>query len=122
MNVNKQKLAILIVAALGVIATFLPWAGVFGLTVNGLHLGSKSFFGYANLVLYAVPIVLCLLGDMSQPLEGTNRTIAMACAILAGVLVLFIAFRPFYGGLGTWLAFLAAIALPIVAVKVKDKK
>jgi len=115
---NKQRLAILVVAALGAAATFLPWAGAWGVSINGIDVG---FFGWANLVLYAAVVVLSVLGDRAARLEGGLRTLAILLGIVAGALVVWRLFTPLYGGLGLWLAILAAIALPIVALKVKDK-
>jgi len=117
---NKQRLAILAAAAVGVLATFLPWAGAMGFTVSGIQIpGGNKFFGIANLVLFGVALALSLLGDRASKLEGSNRTLAAAAGIAAGVLAIITVCRPYYGGLGVWLAILAGIALPIVAAKVK---
>lgn len=56
---NKQRLAILILAGLGALATFMPWvkAPIVG-TING-----TKGDGWITLALFAVPLVISLLND-----------------------------------------------------------
>ena len=117
---NKQRLAILIVAGLGVVATLLPWASIsafgFSASANGLQAG---WWGYANLILFAGAGVLGFLGDRSAKVAGNTRTLIVVLGIAAAVLMFILSMKPGMGAFGLWLAILSGIALPIVAVKVK---
>ncbi len=84
-GINKQRLYILIAAAIGVISTFLPWAKVsllgFSQSVSGLEAG-----GWITLLLYGGAGVLAVLGDRNELMTKKNRTIVL---ILSGLGALF---------------------------------
>ena len=63
---NKQRLGILIVASLGVLATFLPWVKGPFFTANG----AQRTDGWFTLALFAVPLVISLLNDKTKALKG----------------------------------------------------
>ena len=67
---NKQRLAILIVAGLGALATFMPWvkAPIVG-TING-----TKGDGWITLVLFAVPLVISLLNDKTKTFSHIKKT------------------------------------------------
>lgn len=137
---NKQRLAVLIAAAVGMLASFMPWvkAPLVG-SVNGIN-GAD---GWINLVLFAIPLALCLLKDKTQPLKGAFLYGAIAPAIIACIFGVWkiIDFEravssmsdpsnPFAQALsasvsiefGLYLVVLAGIALPILAFVVKEDK
>ena len=63
---HKQRLAIVIAAALGIVATFLPW-------VNIAFLGSVTGTngdGWFTLILFIAALVIGLLKDKSAPVTG----------------------------------------------------
>lgn len=79
-GLHKQKLYALILAAVGVIAMFLPWwnvsyGGFGGISINGMHeLGLLAFVGFAG-----AGVVTFIMGDKSKPYDGQEKLIAAAC-------------------------------------------
>lgn len=132
---NKQRLGILITAALGALATFMPWVKMplVG-TVNGTQ-GD----GWITFALFLVPVVLTLLNDKSVPLKGAKLYGSIACAIIASLIgILKVSELSSISdssgnefakalsdsisiGFGLYMVILAGIALPIVAYLIKDK-
>ncbi|MBX3103260.1 MAG: hypothetical protein KF690_12180 [Bacteroidetes bacterium] len=78
---HKQRLGIVAGAAIGIIATFLPWATNVPLigTVNG-----TKGDGFISMLLCLIPLVIAVLGDRSTALAKGKFIITLA----AGVLVL----------------------------------
>ena len=132
---NKQRLAILIVAGLGALAAFMPWvkAPIVG-KINGTE-GD----GWITLVLFAVPLVISLLKDKTKALKGGLLYGAIIPSLVAGAIGLFDinsimsdigGYNSFAKGLGAtvsiefglYLVVLAGIALPIFAFLLKDKE
>lgn len=127
---HKQRLAIVIAAALGAVATFLPWVDI-------AYLGSVSGTwgdGWFTLILYIAVLVIGLLKDKSAPLTGGLMYGAIVPGILASIIGLYdfinITSR-FSGrgdnlftaavnssisaGIGLYLVIAAGIAIPVVA-------
>jgi hypothetical protein len=134
---NKQKLAILIVAGLGALATFMPWVKV---PIVGTINGTKGD-GWITLVLFAIPLVISLLNDKTKALKGGLLYGAIISSLVAGAIGLIkiinfnskmsdIGDNPFAKALGAtvsiefglYLVVLAGVALPIVAFLIKDKE
>jgi len=134
---NRQRLAILIIASLGALATFMPWvkAPIVG-TINGTE-GD----GWITLVLFAIPLIISLLNDRTKSLQGGLLIGAIIPGLLAGVIAIWkiiefnskmseIGDNPFAQalsstvsiGFGLYLLPLAGIALPIAAFLMKDKE
>ncbi|MDR3133075.1 MAG: hypothetical protein LBU42_03520 [Prevotellaceae bacterium] len=132
---NKQRLAILIVAAIGVFSSFLPWLSVpFVGTVNGIK-GD----GWIVLLLFAIPLVISLLKDRTQPLKGGllwGAVIAGGLAAIVGIFeIVNISSKLSDVGndfaqaftdavsieIGLYLAIIAGIILPAVALLLKNK-
>ena len=134
---NKQRLAILIVAGLGALATFMPWvkAPIVG-TING-----TKGDGWITLVLFAVPLVISLLNDKTKVVKGGLLYGAIIPSVLAGVIGIWkiidfnstmsdVGDNPFAKALsatvsiefGLYLVVLAGVALPIAAFLIKDKE
>jgi hypothetical protein len=138
---NKQRLAILIAAGLGALATFLPWvkAPIVG-TINGTE-GD----GWITLVLFSVPLVISLLNDRTKAVKGGILYGAIIPSIIAGIIGIWkiidinninkmsmseIGDNPFAKALGItvsiefglYLVVLAGIGLPIAAFLIKDKE
>jgi hypothetical protein len=125
---NKQRLAILIVAGLGVTATFLPWvkAPIIG-TINGT-MGD----GWITLVLFSSPLIISLLNDKTTKIEGGWLYGAIIPSLVAGVIgiwkILYI--NSIISAIdasvsiefGLYLLVLSGISLPILAFVVKDNK
>lgn len=135
---NSQKLTVLIIAAIGMLATFMPWVNA---PIIGSIDGTKGD-GWITMALFAIPAILCLLNDKTEPLIGPKRYLAVIPALIIAVIAIWkiIDFRsgmetldqnnPFAEmvgasvsiGFGLYLLVLAAIALPIAAFVVKDKR
>jgi hypothetical protein len=134
---NKQRLAILIVAGLGALATFMPWVKV---PIVGTINGTKGD-GWITLALFAVPLIISLLNDKTKALKGGLLYGAIIPSLLAGAIGVWkiiefnskmsdIGDNPFAKALGAafsiefglYLLVLAGIALPIVAFLIKDKE
>ena len=79
---NKQRLAILIVAGLGALATFMPWVKV---PIVGTINGTKGD-GWITLALFAVPLIISLLNDKTKALKGGLLYGAIIPSLLAGAI------------------------------------
>jgi hypothetical protein len=76
---HKQRLTILIIAAIGAAATFLPWVSMpFVGSINGTKGDGWITFG-----LYIVPLILSLLKDRNAALNGTLLIVAIIPALIA---------------------------------------
>jgi hypothetical protein len=139
---NKQKLAIVIVAGLGILATFFPWVfiSIHGsvskiIQSGGMH-GSVSGIesgGWKTLILFAIPLILCLLKDKQTPLkDGTlygaiiPSIIALAVGIWEIIEILDDGSSKLLSvdvsiGFGLYMVVLAGIAIPIIALLLKGK-
>lgn len=121
-NLHKQKLYALIVAAVGLISCFLPWwkvsLGGFGggYSINGMHdLGIVSFLGFIG-----AGVVTFVMGDKSKPFEGQAKMIAAACFAGAALFALIQFLRQTsYTSFGLYLAILAGIAGAVIVYVLK---
>lgn len=110
-TMSKQRKFVLIAAAIGVIAMFLPWIslGFLG-SVNGMHgegiLVFLCFLGAGG---------VCLLGDQTKSLDKTFWFVALACGGLATVIMVINFLRALDAlslfSFGFYLAILASIAV-----------
>lgn len=133
---HKQRLAILIAAGLGALATFMPWVKVpiIG-TING-----TSGDGWATLILFAIPLVLSLLKDRSKELSGGQLIVAVIPGIFAAMIGIWkiVDFNAALSGLdgnpfaemlgagvsigfGLYLVILAGLALPVITFLFAEK-
>jgi hypothetical protein len=78
---HKQRIIIIVIAGLGMLATFMPWikAPIIG-SVNG-----TDGDGWITLVLFAVALVMSLLGDRTQKIKTKKIYIASLVCIIAAV-------------------------------------
>lgn len=79
---SKQRVAIVITACLGAMATFLPWAHA---PIVGSVAGSQGD-GWFTLLLFAPALIVAFLGDVRKPLENPARFIASLASALAGAI------------------------------------
>ncbi len=123
-NLHKQKMIALAIAALALIAMFLPWtvqknplAGFFGgggsINMNGFRsVGFISFLGVIGVVIAS------LIGDKTKEYDDNSKKIAMASfgGIVLGALIYFILVTTkskaygASGGIGIWIALIAGAA------------
>ncbi len=128
---HKQRLAVIIAAGAGVIASFLPWLTVtlpfFGSTsVSALSFWQGIFF----LLLCVAAGTFAFLGDNREgPIEAQNVKFVAgggAGAFLMVLLVLISGAGSSYGeiggsfGIGLWIGLLAALAIIAVPFVIKD--
>lgn len=81
---NNQRLGILIMAGIGMVATFLPWSEG---PVLGSVRGTKTG-GWFTFFLFLIPFIFSLLGDRSKPL----RNWFLYAAVIPGILATAIGF------------------------------
>ncbi len=79
---HKQRLAILIAAGLGMVATFLPWVHA---PIIGAVAGTRGD-GWITLVLFAPAMIAALIGSTSLPLTGAQRLAVVLPAGIAGLI------------------------------------
>lgn len=128
LNFHKQKLYALIIAAVGLIAMFLPWwkisyggYGGFGgmsASVNGMHeLGLLAFVGFVGAG------VVAFLGDKTKPFEGQMKMIAAACFGAAALISLIQFLRQTkFTSFGLYLAILAGVAGLVLLYVIKPEQ
>lgn len=63
---HKQRLTILILAAIGMVATFLPWISI---PIIGTLKGTEGD-GWITLGFFAISLALALIGDKSKQIQG----------------------------------------------------
>lgn len=119
-TMSKQRKFVLIAAAIGVVATFLPWwrISVFGYTssVNGFH-----GWGILAFLCFVAAGVMAYMDDQTKNLDKTKWTATLiAGAISTLIIVWFIidasssAFGSFLG-FGVYIAALAALGIILSA-------
>jgi len=126
---NKQRIAILITAGIGAIATFLPWVKikVQGVSASGVGDTAIAF----TLILFATVIVLSFLGDITKRIEGKALYGVIIPPIIAA-LIGAIRISDMYSLIkhsgvkptlqfGFYLFILAGIAVPLLAYFIKDE-
>jgi len=113
-TMNKQRKFILIAAAVGVIAMFLPWVRVsfFGISnsVNGFH-----DIGILVFLCFVGAGVVAFLGDQTKSLDKTFWFIALAAGGIAALIMVINFLRALdmlsYLSFGFYLALLASLAV-----------
>ena len=137
---NKQKIVLVVIAAVGILATFMPWVNVpiVG-SINGTQGGGP---GWITLGLFAVALVVSLLGDRSKALISPNLYGVVLPGAIAAIYAIYkiVKFRSAMGdmdggdnpfaaalgssvsvGVGLYLVALVGIALVIVPFVLKDE-
>ena len=138
---NQQRLAILIAAGLGALATFMPWIRA---PFIGTIAGSQGD-GWYTLALFSVAIVVSLLSDKTKRIEGGALYAAIIPSIIAALIgIQKISYfssmmadmkadmgdNPFAMALGAtvsiefglYLLVLAGLAVPALAYLINDKQ
>lgn len=121
---HKQRIGILVVGALGVLSTFLPWASAGGFSVNGIDAGWR---GYLNLGLYAAVVLFTLVGDKLSAMKGGSLIVPIIFGIGAtgmGVINIMDLNKAGVGGfigIGLYLAAIAGVGVVIVALALQKK-
>lgn len=134
---NKQRIAIIIIAALGAIATFMPWST---LPVLGSMHGTDTKLGWFSLFFFTVPIILGIVGNKKNELKKRSLYSITVLSILAVAVCVFqIYIYKSLGshaqgpldavfasnlsiGFGLYIAILAGISLPVFGFLMKDSE
>jgi len=135
---DKQRLAILVCAALGMLAIFMPWTNV--PFIGGIN-GTRSNTGWITFCIFAVPLIISLAGDRTKSLEDSFVYIVLAAGLVNAAIAIYkiVDFDNGMGsvskdnifadalkssisiGFGLYLVAIAGIALPVFAFILKDK-
>ena len=134
---NKQRFAVVIVAVIGLIATFLPWYRIALVgTVSGM-----SSSGWFTFIMFIIVIILALRKNMREDLTmGVSWSISI-CSLLASFVVLWRMIDVWFAkegmfslgggmtgisgsqvavGYGAWIVVIAGICVPLVAYLFRD--
>lgn len=76
---SQQRIALAILAGLGVLSTFMPWIK---LPVIGYRVGTE-FSGWITFVLFSIVFIVTFLGDRSKRLKGGKLYVAIISGVLA---------------------------------------
>jgi hypothetical protein len=133
LNLHKQKIYGLIIAAIGIISCLLPWwhvsyggyggyGGGLSISINGLHkLGIVTFSAFIG-----AGVLPFLMGDKTKPYEGQEKMIAAACFGGAAVFaVLTLLFNMQFLSFGIFIAIIAGAVGALLVwgmVKLPDNK
>jgi len=118
---EKKRKFILIIAVLGMIGTFLPWASAFGFTVSG-----TAGDGWITLALFAIGGAIAFFnGDKADALKKKVMTGVWIPAALAAIIALLKIFKSRPAGvsigIGLWLIAIAGIAQVFVTLFFKGE-
>jgi peptidoglycan/LPS O-acetylase OafA/YrhL len=114
-TMSKQRKMILIAAAVGVIAMFLPWwsVGIFG-SVNGLHGEGILIF-----LCFLAAGALAAMGDQTKNLDRTNWMLTLIAGGVASLILVirFLSWLEILGAIsiGFYLALAASFAIVVFA-------
>lgn len=121
---HKQRLGVIVAAALGIVSAFLPWAKVslFGMSISAK--GTDGGDGFLTIALFAVAGIFAFLGtDRTKAIDaGKVKTVAIMGAVITVFMLLellvFIGFS--YSGIGVYLSLIAGLAVLAVPFVIKD--
>ena len=121
---NKQRFAVIIVALIGLIATFLPWYKIVQLgTISGM-----SSSGWFTFIMFIIVIILALRKDLHEDLSmGISWSITI-CSLLASFVVLWKIIDVWFAqegmfslGGGAWIVSIAGICVPFAGYLFRNK-
>ena len=138
---NRQRIGILIIAIIGMLATFLPWVTATS-TIDLTLLGTKSFtktistnlYGAITFIMFSISLVISLLGDRTKALNQNQFYAVISPSIIAGIIGVWkiISTTPNDAlkttgfsvsiGIGLYLVVFAGLLLPIITLLLKNKE
>jgi len=133
---NKQRIAVLLIASLGLLATFMPWATV---PILGGMSGTENTLGWVSLSFFAIPMVVSLIGNKHDDLIRVALIITIAASVLAFITCIcqLFVFNSIDGsdnlfeamladqikvGFGLYIALFAGLILPLFALLMRDSE
>lgn len=135
---NKQRFAVIIVAIIGLIATFLPWYRIMRVG----NLSGMSSSGWFTFVMFVVVIILALRKNLQENLSMGISWSMTICSLLASFVVLWRMIDVWFAregmfslggnmdgipgsqvavGYGAWIVVIAGICVPLVAYIFRDR-
>jgi hypothetical protein len=76
---NNQRLAVVVIAAVGMLGTFMPWVNI---PIVGSVNGTKGD-GWITFFIFAIPLLLNLLSEKTLPLSINITYITIAAGVTA---------------------------------------
>lgn len=83
---NNQRIAIIISASVGIIATFLPFMKMFFMSVSLIE--SKDGFGLAIAFAFALALIVSLLGDRKKPIIKGHLAVVIVLGVIPAIILL----------------------------------
>ena len=116
---NKQRIAISASAVAGMVATFLPWASVLGISITGTGAAGQGGDGWITLAIFAVPLLLALLsGKRAETIPNGSKVLCVIPGGINGAVGFYV--QNHYSklgvsvGIGVYLLIIASIAVIIL--------
>lgn len=119
---NKQRLLILISAAVGILSIFLPWVSLGPISVSG-----SSGDGVLLLFILAPVIIISLIGDKSKNLSGAKLFVTLGLGVLALIISIYtmsnLSKMPMGSlGVGLYLSIISSIGVCALPFLIKENK
>ena len=113
---HKTRTTLLVLAVIGIIGSFLPWARFLGEVKSGI-----SGDGVITLILFAIGGAICFfIGDKAQPLAKGMGIVVMltgGIAAIVGIVDLLDIPSPIKPGIGIWLVIIAGVIQVVLFFK-----
>jgi hypothetical protein len=123
-TMNKQRIYLLIVSGIGVIAMFLPWIRI---SIMGIVAGSTNGMHDTGILVFLCFLgcgILAFLGDQAKPLDKTMWMITMLLSVIAAAIMVIWFFRMTdamsFLSFGFYLALICSLALVFVAYNYRN--
>jgi hypothetical protein len=118
-KINKQRIFIMVLAVIGIISVFLPWLkGSDGSSISGI--AGKGFQSWGALLACAGTIVICTLGDTTEPLTGLFKWVAVGLCGIAALLGIYKVLDTI--GFGLILLQISSVTAVMAAINMGTKK
>ena len=133
---NNQRISLLVISAIGILATFMPWSSV---PILGSMNGVNTTIGKFSIIFFIIPLVVCLIGNKSKELKKSSHYIIIISSVIVVMLdsiqLLVLILKPqsenpldiliseqIRIGFGLYLAILSGIMLPVFLFLMKSKE
>lgn len=117
-----QRIAIILLASLGVASTFMPWVKI---PLLGHQMGTE-YTGWITLALFVVPFVISFFGQTSRVLKGIKLYVALLASLIAAAIGIWKIIDLDTGLVtveyGLYLMVVAGIVIPLAAYIIGDGK
>lgn len=135
---NKQRFAVIIVAIIGIVATFLPWYRIEQIgTLSGI-----SSSGWFTFILFVIVIILAMRKNLQEDMSMGISWSVTCCSLLASFVVLWRMIDVWFAkegmfslggdmdgilgsqvaiGYGAWIVAIAGVVIPFAAYLFRDR-